>query len=58
MLELTQHLRRPGTLLLAMKGEAAESERASLGEAFDTRVIELEVPFEQGARCLIAVSRR
>jgi 16S rRNA (guanine527-N7)-methyltransferase len=58
MLELADHLRRPGTRVLAMKAEQAEAERAALGEAYDSRVIDLDVPFVQGARCLIAVTWR
>ncbi len=56
MLELTAHLRRPGTRLLAMKAEKAESELTGLGEGYETRIIPLEVPFTQGVRCLIEVS--
>jgi 16S rRNA (guanine527-N7)-methyltransferase len=58
MLELAGHLHRPGTRLLAMKAERAEAEQAVLGEAYDARVIDLEVPFVQGKRCLIAVTWR
>jgi 16S rRNA (guanine527-N7)-methyltransferase len=55
MLELTAHLRRPGTLLLAMKAEKADNELAALAPGMETRVIPLEVPYAQGARCLIEV---
>ncbi len=58
MLELAEHLRRPGTVLLAMKAEQAETEQSALGEAYVSRVIDLDVPFVQGARRLIAVTWR
>lgn len=56
MLELTGHLRGPGTQLLAMKAERAEKELSTLGEGVEARIIELEIPFLEGARCLIQVS--
>jgi 16S rRNA (guanine527-N7)-methyltransferase len=55
MLELTAHLRRPGTLLLAMKADKVESELAALGQGIEARVIPLEVPNTEGTRCLIEV---
>jgi 16S rRNA (guanine527-N7)-methyltransferase len=56
MLDLTNHLRGPETRLLAMKAERGEEELSSLGEGFEAKMIDLEIPFLQGARCLIQVS--
>lgn len=56
MLALTARLRRPDCVLLAMKAEKAQSELAALGKGFETRVIPLEVPYTEGARCLIEVT--
>lgn len=55
MLELTAHLRRPGTLLLAMKADKAEYELTALDQGMETRVIPLEVPYSEGKRCLVEV---
>jgi len=55
MLELTAHLRGPGSRLLAMKSEKAEAELAALDPGVAARIIPLEVPFTQGVRCLIEV---
>lgn len=55
MLELTDHLRRPGTELLAMKAGRVQGEVVSLGEAVESRIIPLQVPYVHGARCLVVV---
>lgn len=55
MLDLTAHLRRPDSVLLAMKAGRAEREIAALGEGVEARLIPLEVPYLQGTRCLIEV---
>jgi len=55
MLELTAHLRRPGTRLLAMKSEKAEAELEALDAGIEARIIPLTVPFIRGLRCLIEV---
>ncbi len=56
MLELTTHLRGQQTQLLAMKADRGEEELSALGEGFAARMIDLEIPFLQGVRCLIQVS--
>lgn len=55
ILELTAHLRGPGTVLLAMKAGEVRQELAALDDNLDLRLIHLEVPFVQGERCLIEV---
>lgn len=55
MLALSAHLRNPNSLLLAMKADKAEQEKALLDDSFSSRIIPLQVPYTQGARCLIAV---
>ena len=55
MLALSAHLRSPGSLLLAMKADKAEQEKAMLDDSVSSRIIPLQVPFTQGPRCLIAV---
>ena len=56
MLELTDHLRKRGAVLLAMKAGQAQNEMATLGEGIESRLIPLEVPYVQGERCLIEVN--
>ncbi|MEJ2693488.1 MAG: 16S rRNA (guanine(527)-N(7))-methyltransferase RsmG [Candidatus Thiodiazotropha sp.] len=56
IIEMTSHLRRPGSLLLAMKAEKVEQELKALGPGVASRVIPLRVPFIEGERCLIEVS--
>lgn len=58
MLALTAHLRGPGAVLLAMKAERAEAERAGLAERVDAHIIELQVPYLQGVRCLVRVAEQ
>ncbi|MGD8907764.1 MAG: 16S rRNA (guanine(527)-N(7))-methyltransferase RsmG [Chromatiales bacterium] len=55
MFELTARLRRPGTRLLAMKADKAESELAALDQGIESHVIPLTVPYTQGTRCLVEV---
>lgn len=55
MLALSAHLRGPDSLLLAMKADKAEQEMALLGTSISRRIIPLQVPYTQGARCLVAV---
>jgi 16S rRNA (guanine527-N7)-methyltransferase len=56
MLDLTSHLRGAETRLLAMKAERGEEELSSLEPGVEAKMIDLEIPFLQGARCLIQVS--
>ena len=55
IVEMTRHLHRPGSLLLAMKAGKVAPELAQLGPGIVSRVIPLEVPYTQGERCLIEV---
>lgn len=56
IVEMTRHLRQPGSQLLAMKAGKAEQELALLGPAAVSRVIPLRIPYTQGERCLVEVS--
>lgn len=55
IVEMTRHLRRPDSRLLAMKAGKLEQELAPLGPDVVSRVIPLRVPYTQGERCLIEV---
>ncbi|MET0067112.1 MAG: 16S rRNA (guanine(527)-N(7))-methyltransferase RsmG [Candidatus Thiodiazotropha sp.] len=57
MLQLAAHLMNPETVLLAMKGRAAESEIAALPPGYDCRIQVLRVPFCDAERCLVRISR-
>ncbi|MCU7929758.1 MAG: 16S rRNA (guanine(527)-N(7))-methyltransferase RsmG [Candidatus Thiodiazotropha sp. (ex Codakia rugifera)] len=55
MLELTRELRGPETELLAMKGSVPHEEIAQIEADYQCVIIPLQVPFDEGERCLVRI---
>jgi 16S rRNA (guanine527-N7)-methyltransferase len=55
MLALTAGLRQPGAEILAMKGSVPQQEIAQLPADVRAEVIPLQVPFEEGERCIVRI---
>ncbi|MCG8042186.1 MAG: 16S rRNA (guanine(527)-N(7))-methyltransferase RsmG [Candidatus Thiodiazotropha endolucinida] len=55
LLEVSQHLRNRGSLLLAMKGRNPQQEIDGLSAGYECDVVPLSVPYTDGERCLISI---